>query len=150
MDVLASRYIADYIAGKIDRVEVAYMKFLNAARQVAVVETLLPLSTIAPEPAGHAPNRETKPAGPPVEYQFLPQRQGDPGRDPADVVQGSALQVLPGRSRERADRPPGGDESGHGKRCGHDQNADPAIQPCRQAQITKEIAEVIGGAESPK
>src|SRR5262245_48416006 len=31
VEVLANRYIADYIAGKIDRVEVGYMKFLNAA-----------------------------------------------------------------------------------------------------------------------
>ena len=71
VEVLANRYIADYIAGKIDRVEVAYMKFLNPARQAAVVETLLPLSTIAPEPGRHAP-KEVKPAGPPVEYEFLP------------------------------------------------------------------------------
>ena len=50
VEELADRYIADYIAGKIDRVEVAYMKFLNAARQTPVVETLLPLSTV-PAPA---------------------------------------------------------------------------------------------------
>ena len=48
VDELASRYIADYIAGKIDRVEVAYTKFINAARQQAVVETLLPLSNLVP------------------------------------------------------------------------------------------------------
>ena len=36
-----------------------------------MVETLLPLSTIAPEPGRHAP-KEVKPAGPPVEYEFLP------------------------------------------------------------------------------
>src|SRR5438132_10491398 len=44
-EVLANRYIAEYVAGKIDRVDVAYMKFLNAARQVPVAETLLPLSS---------------------------------------------------------------------------------------------------------
>ena len=60
---LANRYIADYIAGKIDRVDVAYMKFQNASRQAPVVETLLPLSTIAPEPGRHAP-KEVKPARP--------------------------------------------------------------------------------------
>src|SRR5438105_387527 len=46
IEVLANRYIADYTAGRIDRVDVAYTKFLNAARQVAVVETLLPLSSV--------------------------------------------------------------------------------------------------------
>src|SRR5262249_46110965 len=48
VEELANRYLADYIAGKIDRVEVVYMKFLNAARQAVVVETLLPLSSVAP------------------------------------------------------------------------------------------------------
>ena len=49
VEELADRYIADFISGKVDRVEVAYMKFVNAARQAPVVETLLPLSTVAPE-----------------------------------------------------------------------------------------------------
>src|SRR5262245_4284801 len=49
VEELANRYIAEYVAGRLDRVEVAYMKFLNAARQVLVVETLLPLSDVAPE-----------------------------------------------------------------------------------------------------
>src|SRR5947209_8316200 len=60
VDALANRYIAAYIAGKIDRVEVAYMKFLNAARQAPVVETLLPLSALAPEPGRHTA-KEAKP-----------------------------------------------------------------------------------------
>src|SRR5262249_13826142 len=47
VDVLANRYIADYAAGRIDRVDVAYTKFLNAARQTPVVETLLPLSAVS-------------------------------------------------------------------------------------------------------
>ena len=38
-----------YIAGQIDEVKVAYMKFINAARQEPVVETLLPLSSVAVE-----------------------------------------------------------------------------------------------------
>src|SRR5436305_9378004 len=45
VEALANRYIADYTAGRIDRVDVAYMKFLNAAKQTPVVETLLPLSS---------------------------------------------------------------------------------------------------------
>lgn len=68
VDVLANRYIADFIAGKIDRVDVAYTKFINAARQAAVVETLLPLSA----PAG----TQAQLAGPVVEYEFVPDAQG--------------------------------------------------------------------------
>ncbi len=58
VDVLASRYLADYIAGKIDQVEVAYMKFLSASHQVPVVETLLPLSALAPQPGKPAAKQE--------------------------------------------------------------------------------------------
>ena len=64
VEVLANRYIAEYTAGRLDRVDVTYMKFLNAARQTPVTETLLPLS-----PAGAA--AEEKPARA-VEYEFLP------------------------------------------------------------------------------
>ena len=52
VEQLADRYIASYIGGQLDRVEVAYMRYLSAARQVPVVETLLPLSSVAPSPAG--------------------------------------------------------------------------------------------------
>src|SRR5439155_2936012 len=65
VEQLADRYIAAYIAGKIDRVDVAYMKFLNVARQVAVVETLLPLSGVE---TGKPPAK----TGPSIEYEFLP------------------------------------------------------------------------------
>src|SRR5439155_14519592 len=41
---LGNRYLSAFIARNFDRVEVVYMKFLNAARQTPVVETLLPLS----------------------------------------------------------------------------------------------------------
>src|SRR5262245_7959149 len=46
VEPLANRYIEGYISGKIDRVEVAYMKFLSASRQAHVIETLLPLSSL--------------------------------------------------------------------------------------------------------
>src|SRR5262249_23605719 len=79
-DVLATRYLADYIAGRIDRVDVAYMKFINAARQTAVVETLLPLSSLAPEPSKMVADQSLlSPSGRGVggeginvEYEFLP------------------------------------------------------------------------------
>src|SRR5699024_9987018 len=65
VEEIANRYIEGYVSGKIDRVEVAYMKFLNAARQIPVVETLLPLSQSAPGEWREQP-RQT------VEYEFLP------------------------------------------------------------------------------
>src|SRR5437773_1741085 len=68
-DVLANRYLSDYIAGKIDRVDVAYMKFINVARQAPIVETLLPLSSLAPESSRKKAVEEVKA---PIEYEFLP------------------------------------------------------------------------------
>src|SRR5262245_32749626 len=64
VEPLASRYLEDYIAGKIDRVEVAYQKFFSAARQVPVVETLLPLAD-----SGET-KTETKAPKKGVEYEF--------------------------------------------------------------------------------
>src|ERR1700676_2083647 len=70
VEELANRYLADFIAGKIDRVEVAYMKFQSAARQTPVVEALLPLSGAAPETRKRGTEAAEKPK--PVEYEFLP------------------------------------------------------------------------------
>jgi len=60
IEPLANRFIHDYISGKIDRVDVAYTKFFNAAKQAAVVETLLPLGTVTQQSASK------------IEYEFLP------------------------------------------------------------------------------
>src|SRR5438270_1473170 len=46
VDEIADRYIREYTSGEVDRVDIVYTKFLNAARQVATVETLLPLSPV--------------------------------------------------------------------------------------------------------
>jgi len=139
VEEIANRYIDGFISGKIDRVEVAYMKFINAARQTPVVETLLPLSQSSPR-AEHQHPRQ------PVEYEFLPSA--------ADILQ----ELLPVSFKVRLSK------------CFLDaavseqiarrvtmkqatENADEMIKTltsqynrARQAQITKEIAEVIGGA----
>src|SRR5215212_7614940 len=47
VDVLASRYLDEYITGKLDRLDVVYTKFESMSRQHAVIETLLPLGAIA-------------------------------------------------------------------------------------------------------
>src|SRR4051812_2176953 len=60
VDELADRYLASYVSGAIDQVDVAYMKFLSASRQAPVVETLLPLSAVAP-PAGGRPSAAPAP-----------------------------------------------------------------------------------------
>src|SRR5207253_1822187 len=77
VDELAERYLQSFINGSLDRVDVAYMKFLSAARQVPVVDTLLPLSGTTIETG--TVRREAVPAEPvkkaAVEYEFLPGAQ---------------------------------------------------------------------------
>ncbi len=43
---IADELIARYILGKVDRVDVAYTKFISSSKQIAVVETLLPFAGI--------------------------------------------------------------------------------------------------------
>jgi F-type H+-transporting ATPase subunit gamma len=137
---LANRYIAAYVAGKIDRVDVAYVKFLNAARQMPVVETLLPLSTVS---AGTAPAQ-------PVEYEFLP--------EPKEILE----QLLPESFKVRLfkcflDAAVSEQIARRVTMKAATENADDMIKSisqlynrARQSQITKEIAEVIGGVEALK
>ncbi len=147
VEVLADRYLADYIAGKIDRVEVAYMKFLKAARQVPVVETLLPLPSASP-PVARRRSEEEAPAAPakPVEYEFLPSA--------GDILE----ELLPESFKVRLfkcflDAAVSEQIARRVTMKAATENADEMIKNltresnrARQAQITKEIAEVIGGA----
>jgi F-type H+-transporting ATPase subunit gamma len=139
VEVLANRYLADFVAGRIDRVEVAYTKFFNAARQAPVVETLLPLSAAAGErPAGERPRT--------VEYEFLPGAQ--------DILQ----ELLPVSFKVRLfkcflDAAVSEQIARRVTMKQATENADDMIKNlsrvynrARQAQITKEISEVIGGA----
>jgi F-type H+-transporting ATPase subunit gamma len=142
---LANKYIELYVSGKVDRVEVAYSKFYNAARQAPVVETLLPL---APEALG-----EKKPApvaGTTVEYEYLPSAK--------DILE----EILPVSFKIRLfkaflDAAVSEQIARRVAMKAATENAGDMIKSlssqynrARQAQITKEIAEVIGGAESLK
>jgi F-type H+-transporting ATPase subunit gamma len=49
VDVIASRYLDEYITGRLDRLDVVYTKFESMSRQHAVIETLLPLGAIGAE-----------------------------------------------------------------------------------------------------
>jgi F-type H+-transporting ATPase subunit gamma len=147
VDVLANRYLAMYIAGKIDRVDVAYMKFLSAARQVPVVETLLPLSSLAPEPGRKVAEVEKKG---PVEYEFQPSA-------------GQILEeILPMSFKIRLfkcflDAAVSEQIARRVAMKAATENAGEMIKAlslkynrARQAQITKEISEIVGGAAAVK
>ncbi len=141
VDALASRYIADYLAGRLDRVEVVYVKFLNAARQAPVVDTLLPLS--APKSAKKDTSAQAK-----VEYEFIPSA--------AEILE----EILPVSFKIRLfkcflDAAVSEQIARRVAMKAATENAGDIIKTlsrqynrARQAQITKEISEIIGGAEA--
>lgn len=65
VEVLANRYLHEYATGKLDRLDVAYMRFESAGRQYVTVETLLPLASLE----GAGPEQAS---GPQLQYEFLP------------------------------------------------------------------------------
>ena len=148
VDVVGSRYLAEYIAGKIDRVEVAYMKFLSASKQMPVVETLLPLSSLARNRA--APKPPLWGAAEKVEYEFLPSA--------ADILE----EILPVSFKIRLfkcflDSAVSEQIARRVAMKAATENAGEMIKAlslqynrARQAQITKEISEIVGGAAAVK
>jgi F-type H+-transporting ATPase subunit gamma len=142
VEELANRYIRMYTSGSIDRLDVAYVKFLNAARQVSTVETLLPLG--AQTTAVRASGAQV------VEYEFLPSAR--------DILE----EILPVSFKVRLfkcflDAAVSEQIARRVAMKAATENAQDMIKKltsqynrARQAQITKEIAEVIGGAEALK
>jgi F-type H+-transporting ATPase subunit gamma len=76
VDVIASRYLDEYTTGKLDRLDVVYMKFLSVARQEVTIETLLPLAAIgagdASKTTAGARGTATEQAERRAIYEFLP------------------------------------------------------------------------------
>ena len=145
VEEIANRYIAEYVSKRIDRVSVAYMKFINAARQTPVVETLLPLSTVAPE-SQRRREEEAPQSALKVEYEFLPSA--------ASILE----QILPESFKIRLfkcflDAAVSEQIARRVAMKAATENAGDMIKElsreynrARQAQITKEISEIIGGA----
>lgn len=75
VELLANRFLEAYATGKLDRLDVAYMRFDSIARQVPVVETLLPLAALAGTDANAAkPDAAAtgSTAASESQYEFLP------------------------------------------------------------------------------
>ncbi len=153
VEVLADRYIAQFITGQVDEVKVAYMKFLNPARQTAVVETLLPLSSVSVDTkASRAAGATATSAGATerVSYEFLPSAS-----EILEELVPAALKVrlfkifLDAAVSEQIARRVAMKSA--------TENAGDLIKDItrvynrtRQANITKEISELIGGSEALK
>jgi F-type H+-transporting ATPase subunit gamma len=139
VEEIANRFIQLFVDGKIDRVDVAYMRFLSASRQTATVETLLPFK--APTDGKGAAG-----GGSTVDYEFLPS-----AREILDEIVPSAFKArlfkcfLDAAVCEQIFRMVA--------MKGATENAAEMIQilsktynRARQAQITSELSEIIGGA----
>lgn len=143
VEQLASRYIDLYSSGQIDQLVVVYQKFLNAARQVPVAETMLPLSSVSTKGV-------TTSAGPRVEYEFLP--------DAADILS----ELVPVAFKVRLfkcflDAAVSEQIARRVAMKAATENAGDLIKSVtrlynrtRQANITREISELIGGSEALK
>ena len=70
IEVLANRFLDDYVTGKLDRLDVVYTKFESISRQYPVSETLLPLGSLTGESASASP-QAAKRRGESL-YDFLP------------------------------------------------------------------------------
>jgi F-type H+-transporting ATPase subunit gamma len=151
VDAVASRYIDLYIAGQIDEVKVVYTRFITAARQQAVVETLLPLSSVGVETRKGTPAPDAAgDSGPKVDYEFIP--------DAAEILE----ELVPAALKVRLfkmflDAAVSEQIARRVAMKAATENAGDLIKDItrvynrtRQANITKEISELIAGSEALK
>lgn len=140
VDVLATRYLQDYLRGAIDRLDIAYTKFESASHQQAVVETLLPL--------GDLEGADEELPGSETQYEFLPSAESI-----LDEIVPMSFKVrlfkcfLDAAVSEQIARMVAMKAA--------TENADSMIlqlsmayNRARQGQITGELLEIIGGAEA--
>ncbi len=140
VDVLATRYLQDYLRGGLDRLDVVYTKFESASRQQAVVETLLPL--------GDLEGADEELPGSETPYEFLPSAESI-----LDEIVPMSFKVrlfkcfLDAAVSEQIARMVAMKAA--------TENADSMISQlsmaynrARQGQITGELLEIIGGAEA--
>jgi F-type H+-transporting ATPase subunit gamma len=147
VDQVASRYLEAYVTGKLDRLDVAYTKFLSSAKQMAVVETLLPLGSLEGAEAGE--KQEAGRAGESM-YEFLPSA--------ASILE----EVVPASFRAKLfkcflDAAVSEQIARMVAMKSATENASKMIKSlsshynrARQGQITGEIMEIIGGVEALK
>lgn len=140
---IADELISRYISGRIDRVDVAYTRFVSSSKQIPIVETLLPFSGIEvpQEDAGKASKIRD-------DYEFLPSAEG--------ILE----EVVPASFRARLfkcflDAAVSEQIARMVAMKSATENAGDLIKSlsrtfnrARQSKITQEIMEIIGGVEA--
>ncbi|HZZ27186.1 MAG TPA: ATP synthase F1 subunit gamma [Pirellulales bacterium] len=153
VDLLATRYLDEYITGALDRLDVVYTRFDSLSKQATVVETLLPLAALSLPETGKAPTPKQeagKKSTPETQYEFLPSA--------ASILE----EVVPTSFRVKLfkcflDSAVSEQIARKVAMKSATDNADKLIKSlamaynrARQSQITGEIMEVLGGVEALK
>lgn len=153
VEELANRFADLYVSGKLDRLDVAYVRFQSIARQSAVVETLLPVGQLnaatreqtAAQTASAAATAAGG-AGPAIDYEFLPSAR--------EILE----EIVPASFKARLfkcflDSAVSEQIARMVAMKGATENAGSMIgdlsrtyNRARQSQITSELSEIIGGA----
>lgn len=144
VEAIANRYIELYCSGKLDRLDIAYTKFESASKQVAVVETLLPIGSLG---AGSGdPRTAQKSDEKKIDYEFLPSageilEEIVPAAFKARLfkcfLDAAVSEQIARRVAMKAATENAGDMI---------KSLSMQYNRARQSQITSELSEIIGGA----
>ncbi len=138
---IAARYVAGFVAGRLDRVDVAYQQYLSSSKQAPIIETLLPIGDLA----GSA-GIDEQANGAAIDYELLPSAE--------EILE----ELVPAAFKARffkcfLDAAVGEQIARMVAMKSATENADEMIRDisqeynrARQTQITSELAEIIGGA----
>lgn len=157
VELIANRYLDDFSTGKLDRLDVVYTRFVSVSKQIATIETLLPLGSLdgaadassdQPGDAAGAPTGTNAAAGGDSMYEFLPSAES------------ILAEVVPASFRVKLfkcflDAAVSEQISRMVAMKSATENAGDMIKQlsmnynrARQSQITGEIMEIIGGVEA--
>ena len=143
VEPIANDFLADFISGKLDRLDVAYTKFISSSKQEAVVETLLPLGSM-----GEQEDDSEESGGANNDYEFMPSAES--------ILE----EVVPASFRVKLfkcflDAAVSEQIARMVAMKNATENAEDMIKSlsmtynrARQSQITNEIMEIIGGVEA--
>ncbi len=145
---IADDLMERFISGKIDRVDIAYTKFVSISKQTPVAETLLPISGLQTESGKDKAATESSKSGFRDDYEFLPSA--------ASILE----EVVPAAFRARLfkcflDAAVSEQIARMVAMKSATENAGDIIKQlsrtynrARQSKITQEIMEIIGGVEA--
>lgn len=145
VEKIAEGYLAQYVTGEIDRLDVVYTRFVSTSKQIATIETLLPLGSIGSEADDSDTGSEE---GSNSEYEFLPSAESILEEvvptsfkvklfkcflDSAVSEQVARMIAMKGATESAGDMI---------------KQLSMTYNRARQSQITGEIMEIIGGVEA--